>query len=40
VEPIEPDPQTHALYQDYFALFKSVYEHVRGDFVDLAALRG
>ncbi len=40
VEPMEPDAARHALYMDYFALYKRLYEHVREDFQELARLRG
>ena len=38
VEPMEPDPRNHELYQSYFRLYKKLYDHVRGDFRELAAL--
>jgi sugar (pentulose or hexulose) kinase len=39
VEPMEPDPDAHAIYMAHFALFKQVYQDLRGDFVTLARLR-
>ena len=39
VDPMEPDPENHGLYMEYFALYKKIYEHVKGDFRDLAVLR-
>ncbi len=39
VEPLEPDIDTHKLYMEYFALYKSIYENVKGDFKTLAKLR-
>jgi xylulokinase len=39
VEPIEPDHRNHERYMEYFALYKRLYEHVKGDFVELARLR-
>ena len=36
---MEPDPEHHARYMDYFALYKQLYEHVKGDYVALAHLR-
>jgi len=39
VEPMEPDPQNHERYMEYFALYKRIYEHVKEDFVELARLR-
>ncbi|MDR1613407.1 MAG: carbohydrate kinase [Planctomycetota bacterium] len=39
IDPMEPDPAAHQLYMDYFSLYKSLYEHVKGDFQTLAKLR-
>jgi xylulokinase len=39
IEPMEPNADNHALYMEYFALYKQIYEHVRGDFRALADLR-
>ncbi len=39
VDPIEPNPQNHARYQEYFALYKQLYQHVKEDFQTLATLR-
>jgi sugar (pentulose or hexulose) kinase len=39
VEPVEPDEENHQQYLDYFHLYKQIYEHVKGDFQDLAWLR-
>jgi xylulokinase len=36
---MEPNPVNHARYMDYFAVYKQIYEHVKGDFVALAHLR-
>lgn len=38
VDYLEPDPKAHAMYQDYFALFCSVYEHLQKDYDLHAAL--
>jgi xylulokinase len=38
-EPLEPDRARHALYADYFALYKRLYHHVAEDFKALAQLR-
>jgi xylulokinase len=35
----EPDQRNHALYMDYFALYKRLYDHLKDDFVQLAVLR-
>lgn len=40
IEPMAPDAERHALYMEYFALYKRLYEHVREDFQELARLRG
>lgn len=39
VEPLEPEARTHDLYMEYFALYKSIYENIRGDYKTLAKLR-
>lgn len=39
VEPMEPDPTNHAIYAEYFDLYKNLYKHVREDYRTLAALR-
>lgn len=39
VEPIEPNERTHQLYQEYFSLYKSIYDHVRDDYAVLSLLR-
>jgi xylulokinase len=39
VEPMAPDATRHARYMDYFDLYKRIYDHVKGDFEDLSALR-
>jgi sugar (pentulose or hexulose) kinase len=36
---LEPDVANHALYMEYFKLYKSLYQHVKEDFKDLARLR-
>ena len=36
---MEPDPSAHALYSDYFGLYKRLYEHVKDDYKTLATLR-
>ena len=38
VEPMEPDARRRELYQRHFRLYKQIYEHVRGDFRELAEL--
>lgn len=40
IEPMEPNAANHERYMEYFALYKKIYEHVKGDYVDLARLRG
>ena len=39
VDPIEPDPARHRLYQEHFALYRQLYGHLKEDFQALAALR-
>jgi xylulokinase len=39
VEPTEPSQENHERYMEYFALYKQIYEHVKGDFRELAKLR-
>jgi hypothetical protein len=36
---MEPDPEAHADYMQRFALFKQVYQDLKGDFVELARIR-
>lgn len=36
---MEPDAAAHALYAEYFGLYKSLYGHVKQDFKTLASLR-
>ncbi|MCP4167216.1 MAG: FGGY-family carbohydrate kinase [Chloroflexi bacterium] len=40
VDRMEPIPGHHEQYLEYFALYKSIYENVKGDFQTLAKLRG
>jgi len=39
IEPMEPDPENHERYMKIFPLYKRLYEHLKEDFRDLAALR-
>jgi xylulokinase len=39
IDPMEPDPEAHADYMERFALFKQVYQDLKGDFVELARIR-
>lgn len=39
IEPMEPDAGRHALYMDYYRLYKKLYGHVKEDYRDLADLR-
>jgi ribulokinase len=39
VEPMEPNLENHAIYMEYFDLYKKIYEHVKDDFKELARLR-
>ena len=35
---MEPDPGHHAIYMEYFELYKQLYDHVKDDYQTLAAL--
>jgi ribulokinase len=37
-EHLEPDPQNHEMYMEYFQLYKSIYSNVQGNFQDLQAI--
>lgn len=37
-EALEPDPEANRVYQKYFQLYQSLYEHIKGDFKTLAGL--
>jgi len=39
VEPLEPSHENHERYMEYFSLYKQLYEHIKGDFRQLARLR-
>jgi xylulokinase len=39
VDLMEPDKKNHELYMDYFKVYKSVYNNLKNDFVDLDKLR-
>jgi xylulokinase len=39
IDPMEPDPENHKLYMDYFKLYKELYEDVKNDYKKLATLR-
>jgi xylulokinase len=40
VDRMDPIPGNHEQYLEYFSLYKSIYENVKGDFRTLARLRG
>jgi ribulokinase len=40
IDRMEPDSRNHKVYQEYFGLYKQVYEHLKGDFITLSSLRG
>jgi len=40
IDPMEPDKANRETYMKYFELYRSIYNHVKGDFRDLAELRG
>ncbi|MFA6309204.1 MAG: FGGY-family carbohydrate kinase [Clostridia bacterium] len=39
VELMEPNEETHKLYMDYFKVYKSIYNNLKNDFVELDKLR-
>jgi len=39
IDRMEPSQENHERYMEYFALYKDIYEHVKGDFRALARLR-
>jgi xylulokinase len=39
IDQLEPNPANHALYMEYFQLYKNLYQHVKEDFKLLARLR-
>ena len=39
VDPMEPDHSNHKIYMDYFNLYKSLYDHVKTDYMTLAKIR-
>jgi xylulokinase len=39
IEPMQPNPHCHERYMDYYALYRKLYDHVKADFKELAALR-
>ena len=39
IEPMEPDRKNHAIYMDYFDLYKELYSNVKENFKTLAELR-
>jgi xylulokinase len=39
IDRLEPNADNHALYMEYFNLYKSLYLHVKEDFKELAKLR-
>jgi xylulokinase len=39
IDRLEPDAANHALYMEYFKVYKSLYQHIKEDFKSLAKLR-
>ena len=39
IDPMEPDQERHALYMEYFKVFKDLYHSVRDDFKTMSRLR-
>jgi len=40
VDWMDPIPENHKRYMEYFELYKNLYNHVKDDYRSLAALRG
>jgi ribulokinase len=40
IDRLEPVQENHDLYMQYFAIYQSLYQHVKEDFVKLAQARG
>ena len=36
----EPDPQNHRLYRELYRVFRSIYEHIKDDFDEMAGIDG
>jgi xylulokinase len=39
IEPIEPNPANHERYMEYHRLYRRLYQHLAGDFKELARIR-
>ena len=39
IDPMEPIPENHEKYMQYFRIYKNIYDHVKGDFQDLKEVR-
>ncbi|MGE5580921.1 MAG: FGGY-family carbohydrate kinase [Bacillota bacterium] len=39
IDLMEPIPENHQLYMEYYRIYRNLYEHVKDDFKDLAHLR-
>ena len=39
IEPIEPNPANHERYMEYHRLYRRLYQHLAGDFQELARIR-
>ena len=37
-DPLEPDAKNHAIYSEYFQIYKSLYNNTKGDFKDLQTI--
>jgi xylulokinase len=39
VDPMEPSPENHQIYMDYYRIYRRIYQHLKDDFKELAKLR-
>jgi xylulokinase len=39
IEPMEPNLGNHERYMEYFGMYGQLYEHLKGDFQELARIR-
>jgi sugar (pentulose or hexulose) kinase len=39
VESMEPVPENHQQYMEYYSIYKKIYQHLKSDFRELAILR-
>lgn len=39
IDPMEPDAESHEIYMQYFELYKTLYSHVKEDYITLKGIR-